>query len=197
MCAKTIRDLRIWGFNAGSWWPRAPGLSMALLSLSLKFLLLMGFPFSVLHFMVDDPLLFRVTRSRKSSKCSRASWLEELLSTDSITDMGHTRTPTILSHQALAHLHPPRRVQDFSGLDSKAIFGSYFTGHRKTWEQYLELYFKTSQHGVVQENQSLLQITVSYHFSTSPNPNLEPAELLQLNIKAEVITKLNCTALSD
>lgn len=117
--------------------------------------------------------------------------------TDSITDIGHARTPRILSHQVLARLCPSRRVQDFSGPESKANFGSYFIGHHKTQVQYLELHFKTSQHGVVRENQSLLQITVSPPFSTSPNPNLEPAELLQLNVKAEVNVRLSDTVLSD
>lgn len=167
-----------------------------LLSLSLKFLLLMVFPFLLLHFTVDNSLLFRITRSKKSSKRSRASWLKELLLTDSNTGISHTRTPRILSHQVLAHLHSSRRARDFSGSDSKATFGSYFTGH-KTQAQYLELHFKTSQHREVQENQSLLQITVSPPFSTSPNPNLEPAELLQLNVKAEVNIRLSGTVLSD
>lgn len=114
----------------------------------------MVFPFLLLHFTVDNSLPFRITRSKKSSKCSRASWLKELLLTNSITGISHTRTPRILPHQVLAHLHPSRRARDFSGSDSKATFGSYFTGH-KTQVQYLELHFKTSQHGVVQENQSL------------------------------------------
>lgn len=48
------------------------------------------------------------------------------------------------------------------------------------------MHFKTSQHGVSQENEPLSQTTVSPPFSTSLNPNLESAELLQLNMKAEV-----------
>ena len=157
----------------------------------------MVFPFSLLHFTVDDSLLSRITKSKKSSKCLRASWPKELLLTDSVTDIGHTRTPRTLSHQVLVHLYPSRRAQDFSGSDSKAKFGSYCTRHHKTQVQYLELHFKTSQHGVVQENQPLLQITVSPPFSTSPNPNLKPAELLQLNVKAEVNVRLSDTVLSD
>lgn len=82
--------------------------------------------------------------------------------TNSIIDISHPRTPRILSHQALKHHYPSHGARDFSGSDSKAKFGLYFTGHKKPQVQYLELHFKVSQHGVVQEkNQSLLQIIVS------------------------------------
>ena len=127
---------------------------------SLAFPFLIVFPFSGLHFPGDNSLLFRITRSNKSSECRRACWLRELLLTIGITNTGRTRTPRTLSHQLLAHLQPLCRVQGFSGPDSKAKFGVSFTGHHKMQAHYLELHFKPPQHRGVQENQSLLQSTL-------------------------------------
>lgn len=144
---------------------------------------------------MDDSLLFRINRSKKKQQM-----LLSLLAEGAAADRQHhrhrTRTPRTPSHQALAHLYPSHTAQDFPGADGKAKFGSYFTGHHKTQAQYLELHFTISQNGVVQENQSLLQIIASPPFSTSPNPNLEPAEMLQLTIKAEANIGLSDVVLS-
>lgn len=147
MCAKTIRDLRIRGFNTGPWWPCTPGQSTVLFSLAVKLLFLMVFPASLLHFsgMIPRCLGFP---GAKSSKYLRVScWSSCWWPTASLS----SATPRILSHKVLKHHYPSHGARDFSESDSKAKFGLYFTGHHKPQVQYLELHFKVSPHRVVQE----------------------------------------------
>lgn len=71
---------------------------------SIKLLLSMVFPLSLLHFSEDESLLFRTTRGQKSSKRLRACWLTELLLPESITAISHikdTVTPSISTSSSI------------------------------------------------------------------------------------------------